>query len=128
MRGWIAFALLILCGSRFAGAHTMMMTQVLVSFGQPGTVDVKLDVDLTMLLGSPERYYELATEPPERQQQDVRRLVPRVVDNLQLFVGQQRLQLVFRGFSASKAQKADYLDASMSKLSTLSFEIGRAHV
>jgi hypothetical protein len=99
----------------------MMMTQVLVSFGQPGTVDVKLDVDLTMLLGSPERYYELATEPPERQQEDVRRLVPRVVDNLQLFVGQQRLQLVFRGFSASKAQKADYLDASMSKLSTLSF-------
>jgi len=113
--------LLIVGGSPLAGAHTMMMTQVLVSFGQPGTVDVKLDVDLTMLLGSPERYYELATEPPERQQEDVRRLVPRVVDNLQLFVGQQRLQLVFRGFSASKAQKADYLDASMSKLSTLSF-------
>jgi HupE / UreJ protein len=99
----------------------MMMTQVLVSFGQPGTVDVKLDVDLTMLLGSPERYYEVATESPERQQEDVRRLVPRVVDNLRLFVGRQRLQLEFRGFCASKAQKADYLDASMSKLSTMSF-------
>ena len=121
MRRGLALVLLIVGGSPLAGAHTMMMTQVLVSFGQPGTVDVKLDVDLTMLLGSPERYYELATEPPERQQEDVRRLVPRVVDNLQLFVGQQRLQLVFRGFSASKAQKADYLDASMSKLSTLSF-------
>ena len=71
----------------------MMMTQVLVSFGQPGTVDVKLDVDLTMLLGSPERYYEVATESTERQQEDVKRLVPRVVDNLQLFVGKQRLQL-----------------------------------
>ena len=121
MRRGLALVLLIVGGSPLAGAHTMMMTQVLVSFGQPGTVDVKLDVDLTMLLGSPERYYELATEPSERQQEDVRRLVPRVVDNLQLFVGQQRLQLVFRGFSASKAQKADYLDASMSKLSTLSF-------
>ena len=99
----------------------MMMTQVLVSFGQPGTVDVKFDVDLTMLLGSPERYYEVATEPPDKQQEDVRRIVPRVVDNLQLFVGPQRLQLVFRGFAASKAQKADFLDASMSKLSTLSF-------
>ena len=121
MRGWLAFVLLIVGGAPLAGAHTMMMTQVLVSFGQPGTLDVKYDVDLTMLLGSPERYYEVATESPDRQQEDVRRLVPRVVDNLQLFVGRQRLQLEFRGFSASKAQKADYLDASMSKLSTLSF-------
>ncbi len=99
----------------------MMMTQVLVSFGQPGTVDVKFDVDLTLLLGSPERYYEIATEAPDKQQEDVRRIVPRMVDNLQLFVGAQRLQLVFRGFFASKAQKADFLDASMSKLSRLSF-------
>jgi hypothetical protein len=121
MRSWLAFVLAIVGGVPLAGAHTMMMTQVLVSFGQPGTLDVKLDVDLTMLLGSPERYYEVATESPGRQQEDVRRLVPRVVDNLQLFVGKQRLQLQFRGFSASKAQQADYLDASMSKLSTLSF-------
>jgi hypothetical protein len=99
----------------------MMMTQVLVSFGRPDAVDVKIDVDLTLLLGSPERYYELATESPERQKEDLERIAPRVIDNLQLFVGQQRLQLVFRGFSAAKAQHADYLDASMSKLSTLSF-------
>jgi hypothetical protein len=84
-------------------------------------VYVKIDVDLTLLLGSPERYYEVATESPERQQEDVKRIVPKVTENLQLFVGQQRLQLVFRGFSASKAQQADYLDASMSKLSTLTF-------
>jgi HupE / UreJ protein len=99
----------------------MMMTQVLVSFGQPDTVDVKIDVDLTLLLGSPERYYEVATESPERQKEDLERIASRVVDNLQLFVGQQRLQPVFRGFSAARAQKADYLDASMSKLSTLRF-------
>lgn len=99
----------------------MMMTQVLVSFGQPDAVDVKIDVDLTLLLGSPERYYEVATESLERQKKDLERIVPKVTENLQLFVGQQRLQLVFRGFSAAKAQQADYLDASMSKLSTLTF-------
>jgi hypothetical protein len=121
MRRWLVFAFLILCVSPVAGAHTMMMTQVLVSFGQPDAVDVKIDVDLTLLLGSPERYYEVATESPERQQEDVKRIVPKVTENLQLFVGQQRLQLVFRGFSAAKAQQADYLDASMSKLSTLTF-------
>ena len=121
MRSRLAFLLFIAGGFPLAGAHTMMMSQVLVSFGQPGTVDVKFDVDLTMLLGSPERYYEVATEPGDKQQEDVRRIVPRVVDNLQLFVGSQRLQLVFRGFAAAKAQKADFLDASMSKLSSLSF-------
>jgi hypothetical protein len=121
MRSRLAFLLFIVGGFPLAGAHTMMMSQVLVSFGQPGTVDVKIDVDLTLLLGSPERYYEVATEPSDKQQEDVRRIVPRVVDNLQLFVGRQRLQLVFRGFAASKAQQADFLDASMSKLSRLSF-------
>src|SRR5580698_7633125 len=121
MRRWFVSALFVLCVSPLAGAHTMMMTQLLVSFGQPDAVDVKIDVDLTMLLGSPERYYEVATESPERQQEDVRRIVPRVLDNLQLFVGQQRLRLVFHAFAASKAQQADYLDASMSKLSTLTF-------
>jgi hydrogenase/urease accessory protein HupE len=105
----------------FARAHTMTMTQVLVSFGQPDTVDVKIDIDLTLLLGSAERYYELATEPGVKQQEDISRLVPRVLDNLQLLVGQKRLQLSFKGFSAAKAQKSDYLDTSLSKLSTLLF-------
>ncbi|MDB6087260.1 MAG: hypothetical protein JWN85_44 [Gammaproteobacteria bacterium] len=99
----------------------MMMTQVLVSFGRPATVDVKIDIDLTLLLGSPERYYEIATEPSQRQQEDIRRIVPRVVESLELFVGQERLQLVFQGFAAAQAQKADYLNASMSKLSTFNF-------
>jgi hypothetical protein len=105
----------------FAGAHTMTMTQVLVSFGKPGTVDVKIDFDLTLLLGSAERYYEVGTEPPQKQREDIEQILPRVVDNLQLFVGQQRLQLVFREFSAAKAQKSDYLDGSTSKLSTFRF-------
>jgi len=120
MRRWLS-AFFMVCASPLAGAHTMMMTQVLVSFGHADAVDVKIDIDLTLLLGTPQRYYEVATEAPERRQEDIERIVPRVVDNLRLFVGQQRLQLVFRGFSALQAQKADYLDASMSKLSTLTF-------
>jgi hypothetical protein len=120
MRSWIA-AVFIVFLAPLARAHTMTMTEVLVSFRQPASVDVKIDIDLTLLLGSPERYYEVATEAPQRQQEDVRRVVPRVVDSLQLFVGQRRLQLSLLEFSAAKAQKSDYLDASMSKLSTLRF-------
>jgi hypothetical protein len=99
----------------------MMMTQVVITFGQPGTVDVKIDIDLTLLLGSPQRYYELATEPPDKQREDLRRIVPRVLENIQLFVGQQQLLLSFRGFTAAVAPRSEYLDASMSKLATLQF-------
>ncbi len=121
MRSRVAFVVFVLSLAPLAGAHTMMATHVLVSFAQPGSVDVKIDIDLTLLLGSPEQYYALASEPPDKQLADVERLVPRVLDNLQLFVGAERLQLKFRGFAAAKAQRADYLDSSMSKLATLNF-------
>jgi hypothetical protein len=99
----------------------MTMTQVLVSFGKPDIVDVKIDIDLTLLFGSPERYYEVGTESPQKQRADIGQIVPRVLENLRLFVGRERLRLVFQDFSAAKAQKSDYLDGSISKLSTFSF-------
>jgi hypothetical protein len=121
LRRGIAFAVFVTFLAPLAGAHTMTMTQVLVSFGKPDTVDVKIDIDLTLLLGSPERYYEVGTESPQKQRADIGQIVPRVLENLQLIVGQERLRLVFQDFSAAKAQKSDYLDGSMSKLSTFSF-------
>jgi hypothetical protein len=121
LRRGIACAVFVVFLAPLAGAHTMTMTQVLVSFGKPDTVDVKIDIDLTLLLGSPERYYEVGTESPQKQRGDIGQIVPRVLDNLQLFVGQERLRLVFQDFSAAKAQKSDYLDGSTSKLSTFSF-------
>jgi len=121
VRRGIACAIFVVFLAPLAGAHTMTMTQVLVSFGKPDTVEVKIDIDLTLLLGSPERYYEVGTELPQKQRADIGRIVPRVLDCLQLFVGQERLHLVFQDFSAAKAQKSDYLDGSMSKLSTFSF-------
>jgi hypothetical protein len=104
-----------------AGAHSMTMTQVLVSFGDAGTVDVKIDIDLTLLLGSAERYYEIASEAPDKQLEDIQQVAPRVTDALPLFIGSQRLPLVFRAFSAVKAQKSDYLDGSTSNLATFTF-------
>jgi hypothetical protein len=104
-----------------AGAHSMTMTQVLVSFAEPGTVAVKIDLDLTLLLGSAERYYEVATEAPQRRQQDLALIVPRLEDALRLELGQDRLHLVFRTFTPSRAQKSDYFDGSTSNLSTFTF-------
>jgi hypothetical protein len=104
-----------------ARAHTMTLTQVLVSFDQPGSVSVKIDIDPTMMLGSPELYYQFATDPPARQQATLDKLVPRIVDSLQLFSGESRLALVFQGFALPGSSRADYLDASMSKLTSMRF-------
>jgi len=104
-----------------AMAHTLMPTLVLVSFGRPGTVDIKIDADLLLLLGSPERYYEFATEPPARQQTDARAIATRLTANLQLLVGSQPLQPRLTGFTVAQASKADFLDASTNKASTFRF-------
>jgi len=121
MRTRVLFALCAAGLAETAWGHTLLLSQVLVSFGSPQTVDVKIDVDLSQLLGSPERYYEVATEAASQQAADIHQILPAVLDVAQLYVGRERLQLTFRDFSASKAQRSDYLDASMSKLSTFRF-------
>ena len=123
-RRWRAPLWFALLGAWLAGAataHTLMPTLVLVSFGQPGSVDIKIDADLLLLLGSPEAYYQLATLPPARQQEMARRLAPRLTANLQLFAGSQLLQPRLTGFSVAQASKADFLDASTNKASTFRF-------
>jgi hypothetical protein len=117
----LIIALLGLAAPAAARAHTMTLTQVLVSFDQPGTVSVKVDIDLTMLLGSPQLYYRFATDTPAGRQATLDRIVPRVLDNIQLFAGDSQMALVFQDFSLPGSSKADYLDASMSKLTSIRF-------
>jgi len=99
----------------------MMPSRVLVSFARPGSVDVRFDVDLTLLLGSPERYYEFATESAARQQADAQRILPGLTNALQLYVGSQRLQLDLKSFAVARALQSDFLDSSTSKPSTFNF-------
>jgi hypothetical protein len=115
---WVSGLLLL---ARLASAHTMSPTLVLVSFAQPGSVDVKIDADLTLLLGSPERYYAFASEPAAQQQTEARQLAPRLLDNLQFFIGPEQLRPVFKQFTVASALKSDFLDASTTKASTFRF-------
>lgn len=103
----------------------MQMTQVLVSFAPDGTLAVKIDLDLTLLLGSPARYYALATSPAPQQRRDLLALAPRVADSLRLYLGESPLELEFRGFTPAVAPQADYLDGSLSKPSTFTFVVPR---
>lgn len=121
MRKCIAWALLLTSWARLAGAHTMTLTEVIVTFATPGTLDVKIGIDLTQILGSPDRYYEFVTESQFAQQAEVRTLSPRVLAGLQLVIGNTPLRLNLKEFSTATANKMLILDSQMSTLSTFRF-------
>jgi hypothetical protein len=121
MRGCIAWALLLMSWACLAGAHTMTLTEVTVTFTTPGKLDVKIGIDLTQILGSPDRYYQFVTEPEVAQQAEVRTLLPQVLAGLQLVVGSTPLKLELKQFSTVTANKTLILDSQMSTLSTFRF-------
>lgn len=121
MRRCIAWALLLMSWACLAGAHTMTLTEVTVTFATPGKLDVKIGIDLTQILGSPDRYYQFVTEPEAAQQAEVRTLLPQVLAGLQLVVGSMPLKLELKQFSTATANKTLILDSQMSTLSTFRF-------
>jgi hypothetical protein len=122
-RSWLRCLCVVafLCAAGEAAAHTLTITQMLVSFNQPGIANVQVDVDLTVLLESPDAYLAFATAPADRQQPQAAQIAQQVADSLQLFVGTQRLPLILQSFTPADASKADFLDASISKLSTFRY-------
>jgi len=121
MRRCIGWALLLISWACLAGAHTMTFTEVTVTFATPGKLDVKIGIDLTQILGSPDRYYQFVTEPEAAQQAEVRTLLPQVLAGLQLVVGSTPLKLELKEFSTATANKTLILDSQMSTLSTFRF-------
>jgi hypothetical protein len=102
-------------------AHALTITQVLASFDQPGTVDVKIDIDLTNLLPSPEAYYALSQAPAADQQQTIGGLLPGITSDLQVQIGATRLALIFQGYALPALSKSDYLDPTVDHFTTLHF-------
>jgi hypothetical protein len=107
--------------ARFAEAHTMTLTEVTVTFATPGILDVQIGIDLTQILGSPDRYYQFVAEPKAAQQAEVRTLLPPVLAGLRFFSGSTPLHLDLKQFSTSTANKTLILDSQMSTLSTFRF-------
>jgi len=121
MRRSIPWALLLMPWASLAGAHTMTLTEVTVTFATPGILDVKIGIDLTQILGSPDRYYQFVTEPEAAQQAEVRTVLPQVLAGLQFVIGNAPLHLELKQFSTATANKTLILDSQMSTLSTFRF-------
>jgi hypothetical protein len=100
-------------------AHSLTITQVLVSFEQPGKVDVKIDIDLTNAIGSPDKYYALAEEKPEAQRNAINGLIPGVLDSLRLYVGGVRLRPELQRFSLPRLSQDQFLDPATDHFTTL---------
>src|SRR4029077_4465043 len=111
MRRCIAWALLLLSFASLPGAHTMTLTEVTVTFATPGTLDVKIGIDLTQILGSPDRYYQFVIAPEAAQQAEIRTLLPQVLAGLQLVVGSTPLKLELKQISTATANKTLILDS-----------------
>jgi hypothetical protein len=102
-------------------AHNLTITQVLVSFDQPGTVNIKIDIDLSARLASPDAYYALSIAPAETQRAAVEKLVPGILDSLQLEVGEERLKPILQDFALPTLSQADFSDPAVDHFTTFNF-------
>jgi hypothetical protein len=100
-------------------AHSLTITQVLVSFDHPGKVDVKIDIDLTNTIGSPDKYYALTAKKPAAQRDAINALIPGVLDGLQLYIGGVRLRPELQRFGLPKLSHDQFLDPATDHFTTL---------
>ena len=94
---------------------------MLVSFDQPGTIHVKIDIDLSARLASPAAYYALATAAPEAQRAAVEKLLPAILTDLQLHAGDELLPLILQDFTLPQLSRADFDDPTIDHFTTLNF-------
>jgi hypothetical protein len=116
-------AILLFLGAMMPAAwgHNLTITQILVSFDQPGTIDVKIDIDLTVMLPSPSAYYSLSIAAPDVQRAGIEKLLPDVLDSLQLHVGDERLTPILQDFDIPKLSESDFSDPTIDHFTTLNF-------
>jgi hydrogenase/urease accessory protein HupE len=111
------FGLLPLTGR----AHSMTITQVQAIFDRPGIVNVKIDEDITRLLGTPEAYLAISGASADVQQQTIQRILPAILHGLQLNIGNTHLQLILQNFTIPQLTQDTYDDPAVDKFTTLNF-------
>jgi hypothetical protein len=114
--GWLwALALGAAFGASTVRAHTLNISQVLVTIREPGSMEVRVDLDLTLLLQSPEAYFALSQAGPEARKKTMDGLLPQILEDFQLWAGPERLALTLEGYALPEKSKRDFLDATITK-------------
>jgi HupE / UreJ protein len=80
---------------------------------------VKIDIDLTNTIGSPDKYYALSAAKPEAQRDAINGLIPGVLDSLQLYIGSVRLRPELQRFGLPRLSHDQFLDPATDHFTTL---------
>lgn len=106
-----------------AEADPESMTRVLVSLDRPDAATVMIDMDLTVLLGDPARYYALASGTGPQHEADVRHVAERITQVLPLFAGQRALPAKFISYGFSFKSREEYMDLAADKPAHFQFDV-----
>lgn len=119
------FSVLCLLSSVFAPltahAHGLVFTRVEAMFGTPGVVHITIDYDLSLVLPQPAAYFPLTQSSPETQRAAVERALPLILEALEFYAGDTRLQLELQGFSLPALPESAYADPAQDKSTVLRF-------
>ena len=118
----IVFTFLFLVNSP-GYADPESMTRVLVSLDRPDTATVMIDMDLTVLMGDPARYYLLATGQGSRHDAEVRSVAAKITEALPLFSGNSVLRATLVNYSFSGKSRDEYMDLAADKPAHFQFQI-----
>ncbi|MGC5747050.1 HupE/UreJ family protein [Gluconobacter sp. NFX36] len=106
-----------------AEADPESITRVLVSLDRPDAATVMIDMDLTVLLGDPARYYALATGKGPQHTAEVQHVAALITRVLPLFAGSKPLHLSFVKYSFSQKSQAEYMDLAADKPAHFQFDV-----
>ncbi|RYD41886.1 MAG: HupE/UreJ family protein, partial [Verrucomicrobiaceae bacterium] len=112
-------AALSVFGPGAAMAHVDAPTLILVRAESPEEFSVKIDVDLSPILGSPEIYHRFVLRNPGNDDAELHRAAASVRDQLQIVAGAAPLDLEFKSFTGAEWAEGEVIETgSAGKRST----------
>jgi len=102
-------------------AHGLVYTRVEAMFAQPGVVNITMEYDLSLALPGRDAYYPLTQGSASEQLSAVRRALPDILDSLQFYAGDVRLELTMQDFALPRLPAAAFADPAQDKSTVLRF-------
>lgn len=104
-----------------AHAHSLVFTRVEAMFARPGEVDITIDYNLALALPQPAAYYPLTQSSAETQRAAIDRALPLIVEAMEFYVGDTRLQLELKDFKLPQLPEVAFDDPAIDTSTTLRF-------
>ncbi len=104
-----------------AHAHGLVFTRVEAMFGTPGVVNITIDYDLSLILLQPEAHYALTKADAATQAAAVKVALPLILEAMEFYAGDERLQLELQGFSLPALPETAFADPAQDKATVLRF-------